>query len=685
MSFRAVLLGVVGALLIAAFGYVNDSILRLTFLVGNHFPISVFGGLIVFLLIVNPILFKLGAKFRASELAVVVAFMLASCSIPGSSLMRTFTLGIAMPLQANQQIVGWRTYDVLGYVPPKLIPGMPGATKVEYNSEVLENLLKEKHGGSLFDWHRVPWRLWEGPLETWLPIIFLTSAAVICLSLMIHSQWARRERLRYPITAFADALLEQDPDRGLSGVFKNNLFWLGLIVIFLIRVINGVYAWNDNSGIQIPLTFDFTNPIMQKWPGFGKGVTEFSAMLLKISIYPTAVAFAFFLSSDVALSLGFSQIAYVFLGMLLVSAGFRIENDAYSGGALPWQLFGSYLGIAILIAYVGRRYYSMLFKQAFTFIRHEEVDPAAAWATRFFVLCLVALTVMLSMLGLAWPFAALTVLLLMVMFLVMSRINAESGLFFIQPSWLPMAVAMGIFGARSMGPQAMAIMALVSAVLAVDPRETTMPFIINGLKISDDNGVKYSRVGWASIAIFGVALAVATPIVLTVQHNSSEPYKDKWARRDVPKEGLNAVVREMTHLSLAGQLDESKGMSTAQRIAATSPDPRFLWAAGVGLALALGFSFLRLRLPWWPLHPIMFLVWGTWTMGMFSHSFFLGWLLKSLVTRLGGGRGKHRQVLTLMIGVIAGDLLGGLVFMGFGALYHIWTGLPAKEYYIFPG
>ncbi len=37
-----------------------------------------------------------------------------------------------------------------------------------------------------------------------------------------------------------------------------------------------------------------------------------------------------------------------------------------------------------------------------------------------------------------------------------------------------------------------------------------------------------------------------------------------------------------------------------------------------GVALVLGFSVCRLRYSWWPLHPIMFLVWGTWTMSRFS-------------------------------------------------------------------
>ena len=85
MSLRAVILGLIGALFIAAFGYYNDSVLRLTFLVGNHFPISVFGLLIVMVVAINPLLGWVRSRWRfaPAELAVAITLMLAACSVPG--------------------------------------------------------------------------------------------------------------------------------------------------------------------------------------------------------------------------------------------------------------------------------------------------------------------------------------------------------------------------------------------------------------------------------------------------------------------------------------------------------------------------------------------------------------------------------------------------------------------------
>jgi len=685
MSLRSVLLGVIGALFIACFGYINDSHLRLTFLVGNHFPISVFGLLIVLAMVVNPLLFKLRSKWRLrpAELAVITALMLVPCSIPGSGLMRTFDLAIAMPTQYNLQDVGWRTYDVLGYVPPSMMPGDPGAEEVHYNPEVMDKFLTGNPEGGLFDASRVPWDKWIEPLEVWLPIILMVTTAVICLSLMIHNQWSHRERLRYPIAEFAGAVVEQDPNRGVAPIFRNRFFWVALLVIFGIRIVNGIQVYYPGS-IGIPLEFNFVTPFTQKWPKLTSAGGGYGAALFTLRLFPTAIAFAFFLSSDVALSLGLSQLFFVLLSMVLVTEGIQLDSEFFSGGAITWQLFGSYFGIGLLLLFIGRRYYGQLLKQAVTFVRHREVTASAAWACRIFLLCVAGTTVMLSVLGLPWPFALMTVLMILLMFLVIARINAESGLFFVQSNWTPLAVLLGFFGAAALGPKTMVIVALVSTVLVIDPRECAMPFIVNGLKISEMNGVKPAKVGWSAIVLFLVALLVASPLILTIQYNTPEPRADKWQFKEVPKLPFDAVVRELTKLSLSDRLEESKQMGLAERFQSINVDRKFLAFAGSGLALALGFSFLRLRFAWWPLHPILFLVWGTWPMGRFSHSFLLGWLIKTAVTKFGGAT-THRQVRTFMIGAIAGDLLGGIVFMVVGGIYYSVMGTVPPRYQIFPG
>ena len=75
MTRRAVMIGFACGVLIAGLGYLNDWVFRLNHIAGNHFPISVFGGLVVFSLGVNPLLRRVlpRAALGRHELAVVIA------------------------------------------------------------------------------------------------------------------------------------------------------------------------------------------------------------------------------------------------------------------------------------------------------------------------------------------------------------------------------------------------------------------------------------------------------------------------------------------------------------------------------------------------------------------------------------------------------------------------------------
>ena len=59
-------------------------------------------------------------------------------------------------------------------------------------------------------------------------------------------------------------------------------------------------------------------------------------------------------------------------------------------------------------------------------------------------------------------------------------------------------------------------------------------------------------------------------------------------------------------------------------------------AFGLGLGLVLAFTAGRLRYAWWPIHPILFAVLGTYQSNTLSMSFLVGWLIKTLVSRFFG-------------------------------------------------
>jgi hypothetical protein len=686
MTIRATIIGMLAAFLLASLGYLNDSTQGLTYIIGNHLPISVFGLLIFGVIVIHPLLRKIGWHFRTAELALIVTLMLVAASIPGSGLMRCFPPTIVMPADYNRNSEGWKKANVMGYVPPRMLVG--GGEYVEKAIVGFEkgfNPVDQKTAWSK-QIHEIPWEYWKDPLIFWLPLIGLTAIAVVCVSLIVHRQWSSNERLRYPIASFANMLTDQDP-RGGAVILRNKLFWGALIAVFALRVINGIHAWYPTS-IEIPLKFSF-DAVTQKWPTLPQ--VPGATWIINTELFPTVVAFAFFLASDVSFSLGILNFVCMAVGGAFLSMGIILDTGYTAACPYTWSVFGSYLGLALVILWVGRHYYKNVVRQGFTFVRQEGMDPSAPWAFRVLILTLASMVGMLIWVDLPWTIAILTVGTILLLFLVMGRINAETGLFFIQSRWFPITVLIGMLGVKAFGPKAMAIVSLVSAVLTMDPRECLMPFLLNGLKMSESAGIKPSRVGWTASSTYLLGLAGAMLVVLCTCYNHGGPTWDGWGFGVAPTFGLNEVQKGVENLTIKHQLDASENMSAVQRVLPTflgggsEPDSKFLWAIGVGFMLVVATSILRLRFTWWPLHPVLFLCWGTFPAMAFAQSLLLGWVIKTGVTKFGGGK-KYQELKPMMVGIIAGDLLGGLLFMVIGISYHAATGRTTPiQYLIFPG
>ena len=695
MTLRAVLLGLLGALAIAGFGFINDSVLRLTPIVGNYFPISVFGVLIFLVIAVNGPLAKWRPnwRLRPGELATLVTFMLIACSIPGSGLMRTFTPILAMPVEYEQTKLDWQKTNVLNRLPEgMLVPRIPSEEdprRLVPDPDVMGPLATGYANTGeplplteIFS-SRIPWRQWSKPLAMWVPLVLLLAFGSIGLSLVIHPQWSKREHLRYPIADVA-ATLMQDDATSKGSLLRDRLFWLGLGGILAIHLINGLHAWYPES-IEVPMYLNLW-PIANTWPWLR--TWNGSNSLFWVEFFPTVIAFAFFLSSDVSFSIGISRLLPSLALPPLILQGVSMGGPYIEGGPQAWAMFGSFLGVGLLLLYTGRSHYLATVRCALTGRRDTAVESYAIWGCRAFLACVIGMFLILVFrMELAWTLALLLIFLIFLVLTVLSRMSAETGLFFLQPAWVPLTAMLACLGASSMGPKAILVVGMVSAILVIDPRESLMPFVINGLKICDMTKVRTSRMGWTAPIIFAVALAVALPIILWSNYQHGMPMRDVWSTTAVPQMPFDTAARAVEELRNNDQLEASEQRGALGRLSglwSTHPQrSRFLWSAGLGFALVIVVSVLRLRYAWWPIHPILFLVWASWPAAAFSASFLIGWAIRTVVEKFGGTQ-AYRRARILMIGCIAGDLLGGLIFMVHGGIYHAVTGLDPVAYCIFP-
>jgi hypothetical protein len=174
-------------------------------------------------------------------------------------------------------------------------------------------------------------------------------------------------------------------------------------------------------------------------------------------------------------------------------------------------------------------------------------------------------------------------------------------------------------------------------------------------------------------------------VTLYLQYNHGLiPVGSDWDLKSLPTLAFNGLSQHISEAAAQGTLADATASSGWDRLKAARPaDGTFLWML-IGLGLVLATALARLRYSWWPLHPVLFVVWGTYPIVNFGPSFLVGWLVKAGVVGTTGAKGYH-AVKPLMVGVIAGELLSGLFWMMVGAGYFFSTGRTPVSYWVFPG
>jgi hypothetical protein len=604
--------------------------------------------------------------FRPAELAIIFMMMLVSLSIPGRGLLEQFTSICAMPVHWNRMNPGWQDKGVLDYVPPRmLVAGAPTAP-----DDAITGYIKGvDDGDSAIDLGEIPWAAWKGPLSTYLPMLLLLNAATLCLVLIVHRQWSVHERLRYPIAEVGTMLINRDDNQAMPPIFCNKLFWLGLGGVCLIRWANGIDQWTSGEFINIPMMLDMS-VIAQKYPIVAQAPWGWD--LTQVRLFPIVIGFSFFLASDISFSLGISQYLIFIVSAIAVTHGINMSSSYMAGGPMGWHRAGAYVAFALVVFYTGRRYYLGVLKRTVGVGRKENVPGYAVWASRVMWVCIAALIVLIIRLGVGWPMALLAVGLMMVSFVGVARITAETGLFFVQPRWQAMGVMLGLFGAFAMGAKGIIVIGLLCCVLTIDQSQALMAYFTNALKICTNVGIRPARAGGLAMGTWVIALLIGLTVVLWANYNYGTSRYD-WSFKRVPSMPFRPAIAKINGLQLSGGLRASDGLTPWERIGEIKPDSLFPWSAGTGFALVLVLGAMRLRLPHWPLHPVLPLVWATYPMVMLHHSFLIGWILKEAIVRVGGKR-TYDNAKPLMVGLIAGELLAAMVLMAAGAIHYSRTG-----------
>lgn len=683
ITLRAVVIGVFFGSLLAAVGYLNDSVLNMPTLAMNYFPLAVYGALLLALLTINPLLKRLWprAALRGGEWAVVLCIVLGSACLSSRGLMRTFLPALAAPAKHFDTNVTWETrYHLLDYVPKGMLV-CDG--KLDGNG-VIERYLYGSPTGEAVELDKIPWDAWAGPLKGWLPVVYCIFLGALALAVVVHRQWAKRELLRFPIAEFTSTMihgrLESTIQVGSSGsgvpILKRKGFWIVFGLAFAVHLCNGLQTWYPTM-IHVPLTLNtFWGGIWQKWPALGK--TGLAWVAYNGHIFLAVVGFSFFLTREVSLSVGLAPMVHELFMLVMLDRGINPRGASDVGMYEGHFNLGALLGIAWAIFWAGRAYYLPLFSRAVVPRKGRPLE--GLWAARFFLIACAAAVYFLHRLGIHWSFGVVLVGATMLIQLVIARINVETGLYFYTHMFGPNQVLAGMLGLHALGPQGILLAAMFTVVVGVSSTMQVIPLIINGLEVARRQGVPTQRVAPLTGGMIALAIPIAIVVILSLSYNRGAMHQeDKHGPETAAATPFKNTVTAVDKLIKRDQLAESEEMTIWQRWANMSPPRVFVILVAVGFGLTFLFNALRQRLPWWPIHPIVLAIWGAYPLAWFGFSFLIGWAIRTIVVKLFGEQAAHRAK-PMMIGLVAGDFVGLFLWLVVGWVYYGVTGKIPKTY-----
>jgi hypothetical protein len=168
------------------------------------------------------------------------------------------------------------------------------------------------------------------------------------------------------------------------------------------------------------------------------------------------------------------------------------------------------------------------------------------------------------------------------------------------------------------------------------------------------------------------ALAVAF-VATTWTYYSAGAMRDGYPSTTPPREHFDAAARQLADLTESGLFAASGKAHGLDKIRLIAPDHRKTGYLVTGGLLVIAFSLLRFRFSGFPLHPVLFLVCGTYAGYRIWSSFLLGWAVKTLVVKFGGNQ-VYQRVKPLFIGVIAGELGAAGAVILIDLLYYLIMG-----------
>jgi hypothetical protein len=573
------------------------------------------------------------AAIAPGELLTVYIMLALGSAIAGHDMIEVLTPMLSHAHYFARPENGWAN-DILPYLPRWLVVSDQRALTEFYTGT-----------GSFYAPHNL--RAWATPVLLWTLFLTLLGFMMLCMNTLLRRQWTESERLSYPLVTLP---LEMVNPR--TQLFKTRLFWFGVALAATLEIWNGL-AFLYPSIPPLPLkrsgAMQDLNTYVTQPPWNAIGWTP-------IALYPFGIALAMLLPVDLLFS------AWFFAWVWRLQRVFGAASGYAEVPGFPYveeQTFGAYIGLAVFALWTSRSHFQRIWQGLWS----RQIDLRDAHEPLPYRLAAAGLgagsigvIVFCRLCGMSWAIIVPCFLIYFGLAVAITRMRAELG----PPAHDlhrggPDSIIPAVYPSDQIGKPDLAMLSLFYGFNRAY-RSHPMPIQLEGFKIAERLQCGYRSLFWAMLLAiaFGAVSAFWADLHQSYQVGAAEKVASPNVQLIFGSEPWNRMAQWIR--------------------SPNSPQHQFnvRSAIGVGFFLTLALNALRVRMAWFPFHPVGYAVSGSWSLSLLWLPLLVAWIIKSLLLRYGGLR-AYRNVLPFFLGIILGECVIGSLWPLIGILLGIPT------------
>ena len=601
------------------------------------FRSGLFTGVIIAAALIAVLSLLLGKDpLNARELLVIFSMMLIASGIPTFGLINQL-----LPMLTSWQYLaadqGWE--PIFNHIPEWLVVGDPAhmaqaVTDGTAYSEVGDTyyLSIKWFYEKLPEGAQVPWHDWVHPIITWSIFVALLYSFMFFLTSILRKQWVEKEKLLFPLMQLPVEMARSEDEPGvISPLFRSPLLIAGFCVPFLIYLVMQLKHYVISPLVINPMKQSASPFVDTSLQAFGR---------FPVFVYFAVIGFCYLLSTEITLSVWLFWVINRFQRVLVDWSGqpSLIGEDPNAVGAA--QFNGALIVFVLFGLYAARGHLLQVFRKAVlgdkTIDDSEELVGYRSSLSGL-VLTGVGLVVWCMCLGVTAWVAVAILFFFTISIIGITRAVAECGLLFVKiESGKPTDFLMALSGSRGISGVSLTVIGFIQYVSMFDLKTLLMPAMMHGCKAraTVNDRSKKMLLGFILAVVIVIAVSGAATMWGCYYYRGGNNIHS-WYYVGGPKIYCMDLVK--------GWIEHPEG-----------PHAQRIWFM-IGGGVVTGFLiFMRRSFMWWPLHPLGYIMSnGYFESNRVAFSFFLGWLVKWLILRFGGGR-WFKKLRPFFLGLILG-------------------------------